>query len=171
MRVALAVAGIFAACCAGGATVALLTTASNGGSGTIGQAPPAPPGLNSVVKDGRFEFVVTSVECGHDTLGTLVRATAKGQYCVVDLSVTNTGTEAQTFTEGLQRALGPEGEAYSSDAGAGVIVNVGFTSLWSTVDPGATLTGKIVYDIPDEASIVKLELHDAIFSRGAVVTL
>lgn len=166
-RVLLVVAGLLAACCAGGATLALLSTAKPG-TATLG---PAPPGLNTVVKDGRFDFVVTSVSCGHQSLGTLVKVTAKGQYCVVDLSVTNTGTDGQTFTEGLQKALDAQGNEYGADSGAGVIVNMNLTTLWSVVNPGATITGKIVYDIPEDARIAKLELHDALFSGGVTVTV
>jgi hypothetical protein len=163
------VAGLFAACCAGGATVALLTTASPGGTGSLGEAP---PGLNAVVSDGQFEFVVTAVTCGHESIGTLVTLKpSRGQYCIVELTVKNNGREAQPFTDTLQRALDGQGAEFSADAGAGVVVNQGIGTLWSVIEPGDTMTGKIVYDIPKDSSIAKIELHHAIFSPGATVTL
>ena len=83
----------------------------------------------------------------------------------------NTGTEPQAFTDSLQRALDPQGAEFTADTGGRSGVNKGFGTLWSVIEPGATITGKIVYDIPEDATIAKIELHHAIFSRGATVTL
>jgi hypothetical protein len=169
IRVLLFVAGLFAACCAGGATIALLTTASPGGTGSLGEAP---PGINSVVSDGQFEFVVTAVTCGHESIGTLVKVKpSRGQYCIVDLTIKNTGSERQPFTDTLQRALDAQGAEFTADAGAGVVANNGLGTLWSVIEPGASMTGKIVYDLPKGSTIAKIELHHAIFSRGTTVTI
>jgi Domain of unknown function (DUF4352) len=168
LRVFLIVVGVFAACCAGGATLALITTAALEGKGTFGSAP---PGLNTPVEDGKFRFTVTSVSCGHDTVGSIVTRQAKGQYCIVELSVTNIGTKGQLLLDSVQKAVGSDGAVYGPDSTAGVIASSG-TSVWvNVVNPGNSVTGKIVFDIPDGASLAKLELHDSAFSTGTTVTL
>jgi Domain of unknown function (DUF4352) len=168
LRVFLIVVGVFAACCAGGATLALITTAALDGKGTFGSAP---PGLNTPVEDGKFRFTVTSVSCGHDTVGSIVTRQAHGQYCIVDLSVTNVGTKGQLLLDSVQKAIGSDGAVYGPDSTAGVIASSG-TSVWvNVVNPGSSVSGKIVFDIPDGASLAKLELHDSAFSTGTTVTL
>jgi hypothetical protein len=165
------VVGLFAACCAGGATLALLSSSAFRGMGTFGSTAPPPPGLNTPVRDGRFEFVVSSVACGQESVGTLVTKQAHGQYCVVDLTVRNIGTEKQLMLDGAQKAIGTDGTQYGADSGASVIASNGLSVSANLINPGNSVTGKIVYDLPDGASIAKLELHDSAFSSGTTVTL
>ena len=182
----LVLAGIVAACCGGGATIALISSAAVRNAVGISpdnQAepttpapttppPPAEPGLNTPVRDGKFEFVVTSVSCGHKSIGVgPVSAKAKGRFCLVDLSVENVGSSGQLLLDSVQRGFDSEGESYTPDSGAGVIANAGLSILISTIDPGRKVTGTIVFDVPNEVEITKLELHDSAFSRGATVTL
>jgi hypothetical protein len=41
----------------------------------------------------------------------------------------------------------------------------------NTINPGNAVTAKIIFDIPKSVKLVKLELHDSIFSGGVLVTL
>ncbi|HEX6871168.1 MAG TPA: DUF4352 domain-containing protein [Micromonosporaceae bacterium] len=189
------VAGVLAACLAGGATLVMLGSAAiksaladtedAGGPAPTAPAkprrttPPAPRkptggavGLNTPVRDGKFEFVVTSVSCGHDSVGnSLVHTEAKGQFCVVSLSVRNIGTESQTFTDLFQVAQDRAGNEYRADVTAGLIANSGAKALWTVIEPGDRVSGKIVYDLPDDETLATLELHDAILSGGATVNV
>src|SRR5690242_20673256 len=84
LRTFLIIVGVLAAVCAGGATLALLTSAAVHSALNPAPAPSAaattpapkpttkPPtptvraaGLNAPVRDGKFEFVVSAVSCGH----------------------------------------------------------------------------------------------------------
>jgi hypothetical protein len=198
----LVVAGVLAACCAAGATVALLSSAlvkdaipSAGQGGDTGQAGDGDgdggggrdgdgggdgdggegdsgPGLDTAVRDGAFEFVVSDVSCGHSSLGgSIINVKAQGQFCVVSLSVANIGTKARTFTDVFQKALDTDGTVYGADTGAGLIANEGGGVMWKVVNPGNKITGKIVYDIPADGHVATLELHDSVLSRGVLVTL
>jgi hypothetical protein len=164
------VAGVVAACCAGGATLVLLASALlKGATSSIG---PAPPGLNTAVRDGRFEFVVTSFSCHHEKVGrSIITKQAQGQYCLAALTVRNIGKDKQTFADSYQKALAPDGTIFGADTGAGLIVNENIAAAFNVINPGNQVTSKIVYDIPEEATIAKLELHDSPFSRGVTVTL
>ena len=182
----LVVAGVIAACCGGGATIALISSAAvRNAVGISTGNPPAPstpapttptqppePGLNTPVRDGKFEFVVTSVSCGHKSVGVgSVSAKAKGRFCLVDLSVENVASSGQLLLDSVQRGFDSEGESYTPDSGAGVIANAGLSILISTIDPGSKVTGTIVFDVPNGVEITKLELHDSLLSQGATVTL
>lgn len=181
LRVLLVLGLIFAAFVAGGIIVAVLNAASSNPPVTAPQggdtgpaepdAPPPPPGVGDSVADGPFEFVVNSVDCGRTSLGGLIKAEAKGQFCIVDLTVTNTGDESPAFSELWQRAYDADGNEYGTDAVAGAVVNQSLGSLWTSIPAGESMTGKIVYDIPADATLAKLELHHSPLSAGAVVTV
>lgn len=181
-RVVLIVLGsVFGVCCIastaatvvrGALTPKSSSSTPSGSTQVRGDAPPATPGLGQPVRDGQFEFVVQSVDCGQSTLDNgWLHAQAKGQFCVVGLSVTNIGHEARNFGDGLQRATGTNGERYAVDTGAGVVANGSGEAIWDVINPGISVTAKIVYDIPPGAAITALELHDGAFSRGVTVSV
>lgn len=189
--VAIVVGAALLACCAGGTTAVLVSgMLSQDGSATAGAAPgegsaarglpavndpasePEVPGLNDPVRDGQFEFTVLGVTCGHEAVGEQWwRREAQGEFCIVELSVRNIGTEARHFADGAQKAKGPEGNTYAADTGAGVIVNGSGDAVWHVINPGNAITAKIVYDVPPGATLASLELHDSVFSGGVTVEL
>ncbi|MGY0234833.1 DUF4352 domain-containing protein [Longispora urticae] len=126
--------------------------------------------LNAPARDGRFEFVVAKVDCGIPQIGQdFVIKKAQGQFCVVTLSVRNIGDTPQTFSVVNQHGWGPKGVYYDSDEVATAFANVE-QSLWmSRVNPGNSISGVIVFDIPTDAALRKLELHDAPSSGGVTV--
>ena len=164
--VLLVVAGVLAACCAGGATLALL------GSGLLQGGRTAPPGLNTPVRDGKFEFVVSRVRCGQPRVGPApFSRTAQGQYCLVDVTVRNIGQEGQTFADAYQRAYGPDGTKFGADSAAGVLANSSGAALFTLINPGNEVTGTIVFDIPKDTVLSKVELHDGPLSGGTAVSI
>jgi hypothetical protein len=167
LRTTLIVVGVVAAVCVV-ASVARLATAS-----ALNQQPVAnsQPGLGQAVRDGQFEFVVHTVTCGQSTLdnGILLHATAKGQFCVADLSARNIGMQARQFADGAQQAFGAQGQQYAADTGAGVVANGNGDAVWDVVNPGVSLDVKVVFDVPVGATIVRMVLHDSGLSRGVSV--
>lgn len=182
-RVAAFVVGLtLLACCAGGTTAAWVgaalkqaDNAANGGNelagnGSGGRTSPATPTLNQPVRDGKFEFVVTAVSCGHEELvNGFLRAQPQGRFCVVDMTVANIGTEPRHFADGNQRAYGPDGKQYAADTGAGVVANGNGDAWWNVINPGNSIAAKVVFDLPATATIDTLELHDALLSGGVKV--
>ena len=111
-----------------------------------------------------------SFSCGHTSVTTgWLHAEPKGQFCVAELRVTNVDTRPQRFADGNQRAFGPDRRQYAADTGAGVVANGNGDAIWNVVNPGNSLTAKVVYDIAPTATIETLELHDSAFSRGVTV--
>jgi predicted Ser/Thr protein kinase len=127
----------------------------------------APATMGAPAQDGAFSFVVTGLSCGQPVLG---QTEAQGQFCVVDLQVSNVGDEARTLDLGAQELLDDEGNVYSPDAGAAFGLDNAL-GLWTQINPGNDVAGAIVYDVPEDRPPARMELHDSPFSRGVLVDL
>jgi hypothetical protein len=150
------------------ALLVLLSVASNSRENG-GDAGPA--GLGDPVRDGQFEFVVRSVDCGARSVGEGIgRRPALEQFCLVALEVENTGREGRTFGGGQQYLFDDDGKRHDPDLDA--TVRLGDGHLLSThLNPGQRLAGTLVYDVPDPVALARVELHDGPFSGGTSVTL
>jgi len=154
------------------AIVKLATGGNNddngGGSGKSGGG--ATAGLNTPVRDGKFEFTVSGVQCGKTQVGNeVVNKTAQGQFCLVSMSVKNIGDKPQTFSDNYQKAKGTDGASYAADSEAGLYANENAQTFYTDVNPGNTVNGVVVFDVPPTATIATLELHDSAFSGGTTV--
>ena len=129
------------------------------------------PGLGDPVRDGQFQFVVRSVDCGAREVGEGVgRRPARDQFCLVALRVRNTGREGRTFGGGQQYLIDRDGKRHNPDLDA--TYRHGDRHLLSTqLNPGQRLEGTLVYDVPDPVALDRVELHDAPFSGGVSVEL
>jgi hypothetical protein len=159
-------------CCGGGIIAFALsggdnppTTSSSQGSSkqaaTIGQA----------VRDGQFEFTVTKVQCGVPKVGdSIMEKKAQGQYCLITVTVKNIGKEPRTLSDSSQRAFDAAGREFSTDE-AGMYVPNNDTVFINNINPGNSVTGVLVFDVPKDGKLVKLELHDSPLSGGIEVSL
>src|SRR5215218_6365931 len=152
-----------------GAAVVLLLLAVASNLADRSGEDPGPAGLGDPVRDGQFEFVVRAVDCGSRSVGEgFGHRTAVGQFCLVRFRVENTGTEGRTFGGGQQSLFDRDGNRHDPDLAA----TLGNGGEWSThLNPGQRLAGTLVYDLPEAAVPVRVELHDAPFSGGASVAL
>jgi eukaryotic-like serine/threonine-protein kinase len=153
------------------AVVVLVLVVANalGEAGRRDQAGPA--GVGEPVRDGQFEFVVRSVRCGVGSVGEgLGRKQPLEQFCLVALSVENTGGEGRAFGGGHQYLFDRAGKRHDPDLDA--TVRHGGGRLLSThLNPGQRLDGDLVYDVPDPIELARMELHDSPFSGGVGVEL
>jgi hypothetical protein len=128
------------------------------------------PGLGTAVRDGKFEFVGQSVSCGKKKVGTgSLKKTAHGQFCLVTVTVKNLGTVARIFDSSPEKAFNASGREYGADSAAGIYVNENGQPFLEQVRPGATVSGKLVFDLPKDQKIAKLEFHESTFSVGVAV--
>jgi len=148
---------VFGACGAG------KTASSNDGSSNNGGAEkPAAVGIGQAARDGKFEFVVSKMECGIGKIGDqYLNRTAQGQFCKVSVSVKNIGNEAKLFTDSNQFAFNAAGQKYEADSAAAIYLGQDSKSFLENINPGNAVNGVIIFDIPKDAKIVKLELHDS----------
>jgi len=173
---------MLAAGCA--ALVAFGTTGSGGGPRTADPSvavrdgdtaqsaePPAPvlSGLNTPVRDGKFEFVVTAVDSRVSRIGL---QNASGSYSVVTVAVRNISDEPKWFLPLGQRLVDTQGRQVDHNA---------IATMWQTtqrrygysfeLQPGQSATTQLVFDVPQDATPSQLELHDFMLSNGATVHL
>jgi hypothetical protein len=180
------VLGLMLICFAAGAIVVLLTipglrSAVGLGSGAdpttpLTQSPttpppPPPPGIGDAVRDTAIEFTVTSVECGHATVGEgIFTQRAAGQFCLVGVVMRNVGDVLAIVSDEHQWAVTADGERHRADHDGTVRANGSLFTSFVPVVPGDSVIGTVVFDIPTDAAITTLELHDNENSVGAVIT-
>ncbi|GLU47156.1 DUF4352 domain-containing protein [Nocardiopsis ansamitocini] len=82
----------------------------------------------------------------------------------------NTGGEAQYFDGSDQKLLDAEGTEYADDTTAGIYLE-DTDSFLNQVNPGNSVDVKVVFDIPEDVSPDRVELHGSMFSGGVTVGL
>ena len=95
---------------------------------------------------------------------------AQGQYCLVSVQVENIGEEAQSFFGSNQYLYDEEGRQFSADDEAAIYLE-NSQSLYEEINPGNSVQGTVVFDIPKNATPARIELHDSAFSGGVTVDL
>lgn len=125
------------------------------------------------VNDGKFEFTVSSVECGKVSVGSsqYLTKSPQGQYCLLNVSVKNIGDQAQSLISSNQYLLNASGQKYSADDTATIYNAPSGTSWYNDINPGNSVNGAIVFDIPKDQTPASVELHDSAFSNGVKVNL
>ena len=129
-------------------------------------------GIGDPVRDGKFEFVVKGVECGVKKVGSeFLEEKAQGQFCLVEMSVTNIGDEAQLFDAGSQKGVTDTGATVDADGTASLVVPENENSFLEEINPGNSIDVVVVYDIAKDQTLESLELYDSMFSGGVTVSL
>ena len=180
----LRIVGLMILCFAAGATIAMLASPglrsalgispSPQGSSSPSSSPtaPPPPGIGDPARDTTIEFRVTEVTCGHSTVGEgVLTRRAEGQYCVASFELRNVGSTLAILNVTDQFAVTAAGSRHRGDPEATAAANGVLFVLPLPVAPGDSATGKIVFDIPQDAALAMLELHDNEHSDGAVITV
>jgi Domain of unknown function (DUF4352) len=178
----LPIVGLMILCFAAGATIALLASPglrdafglspSPPGSSSPSPTEPPPPGIGDRVRDTAIEFRVTEVTCGHSTVGEgLLTRRAEGQYCVASFELRNVGSTLAILTVSDQFAVTADGSRQRGNPDATAAANGVIFVLPLPMAPGDSEVGKIVFDIPQDAALATLELHDNEHSDGAVITV
>lgn len=129
-------------------------------------------GMNEAVRDGKFQFTVTDMDCSKSTLGSeFLKQDAQGVFCVITVNVANIGKEAQSFDGSSQKVFDAKGVQYSNDSGAEFYANDSSTTFFEQINPGNQVNGRLVFDVPEGTKLTAMELHDSAFSGGVKVNL
>ncbi len=135
-------------------------------------APPKAAGIGTPVRDGKFQFTVTSVTNAKSVGDSVVGQTAQGQYAVAHITVTNISNVAQTMDDSAQYVYDSQGRKFSADSTADIYANGTANSVFLTqINPGNSVHGLIYFDLPTNDKAVSAELHDSAFSGGVTVSL
>ncbi len=130
--------------------------------------------IGTPVTDGKFEFTVKSIECGKASVGTNQYLTkeAQGQFCLLNVTVKNTGDAAQSLFSSNQKLLNSKDQQYSADDTATMYASSDGSGSWyNDINPGNSVEGTIVFDLPKDQTPLTAELHDSAFSSGVKISL
>lgn len=129
--------------------------------------------IGEAARDGKFEFTISSIECGKASVGTnpYLTKTAQGQYCLLNMTVKNIGNEAQSLFSSNQFVFNTSGQKYSADDVATTYAAPEGSTWYSNINPGNSVSGAVVFDIPKDQTPTTAELHDSTFSGGVKVKL
>ncbi|MDI6099214.1 DUF4352 domain-containing protein [Actinoplanes sp. NEAU-A12] len=121
---------------------------------------------------GDFAFDVTGLRCGVSAVGPSdLEQRAAGQFCLLDLRVTNNGGEPELLDSGAQRIHDTNGVAYAVADSAAVFLNDGDPTLLDEIEPGETVTGVLPFDLPLDARPGEATLRDGMSAPGVRVKL
>ncbi|MFI7519884.1 DUF4352 domain-containing protein [Micromonospora globbae] len=158
--------------CGAGATDNASSSSSDEGGAKGEEKAAKTAKIGQPARDGKFEFTVKSSKCGVSKVGTdLLGAKAQGQFCLITINVKNIGKESQMFDGSSQKAYSADGTEYSADGEAALYANKNADTFLNDINPGNQVTGVVVFDIPKNVKLAKLELHDSPFSGGVTVAL
>lgn len=128
--------------------------------------------VGQAAKDGKFEFIVNGVECGRPNVGSdFLTKAAQGQFCLLSVTVKNIGNEAQSLFSSNQYLLNEQGQKFSADDASTLYAAPDGASWYSDINPGNSVNGVIVFDLPKDQTPVSAQLHDSAFSNGVKVNL
>ena len=128
--------------------------------------------IGQPARDGKFDFTVNSIKCGQPNVGSdYLTKTAQGQYCLLYVKVTNIGNEKQSLFSSNQKLFDAANKQYSADDVATTYAGPQGSTWYSDVNPGNSVEGVIVFDLPKDVAPTMAELHDSAFSGGVKVEL
>lgn len=128
--------------------------------------------VGEAARDGKFEFTVKSIDCSQNTVGSeYLSKTAQGKYCQLAVTVKNIGNEAQTMFADNQKLLNSAGQEFSADSMASAYTAPQGGAWVNEINPGNSVDGIIVFDLPVDQTPSVAELHDSAYSGGVKVTL
>lgn len=128
--------------------------------------------MGQAATDGGLQFMVSGMKCGAKTVGgDLLGRQAKGEYCILDISVQNVGGGARKFATMPQKASDSTGAEYTADSVAGTYANTDQPKFLADIAPGDTVSGELVFDVAPGSKLTTVELHESMTSPGVRVPL
>ena len=147
------------------------------GTGERGAAAaPQAAKIGTAVRDGKFQFTITSISHAKSVGDTAdgLGDTAQGEYTILHVTVTNIGSQPQTLDDSSQYVYDASGRKYDASTNADIDLNSASGSdsvFFNDINPGNTVRGELAFDMPAGVKVVKAELHDSAFSGGVTVNL
>lgn len=104
-------------------------------------------GIGETVKIDDVDYLINNVEVTKQIGGEYVNTTANDTFLIIDISITNNKKESLSISDSCFKLLNGENE-YSTDS-TGAIYLEDNSIIFKELNPGVTLQGKIIFDIPE----------------------
>ena len=129
-------------------------------------------GIGTRVRDGTFEFVVTGVEHPGKTFTGKVgeRLTAKGEFVIVRVDVTNVGKQEERLGCSCQILFNAKGQEITPSPA--ILRTKDALKYVAFISPGDTVKGAaVLFDVAPGTKLLNIELHASASSPGVKVKL
>jgi hypothetical protein len=126
------------------------------------------------VTDKDLGFVVVDITTTKTLGNSFTKKDAQGTFQVITLKITNEGKETKTIDSSMFQLTDSEGRTFdrSVEGQSAKGFGEGNVDLFlQQVQPGLSVTGDIVFDIPDSAAGLQLIVKGSIFSSGKKIDL
>ncbi|HZK04558.1 MAG TPA: DUF4352 domain-containing protein [Actinomycetaceae bacterium] len=126
--------------------------------------------IGDTVEVGDFTVTVNGAETGISRVGNeYFGEVAQGQFVTVAVTVSNISDSAEYFHYSDQNLIDEQGREHSASTAASYLEAEDF--FLTKINPGNTVEGVLLYDIPADALPVGLELSGGFLSSDVVVSL
>ncbi|WP_431220140.1 DUF4352 domain-containing protein [Leifsonia xyli] len=168
-----AVAGLtLTGCSGGGAAGSGSGGATEPGHSAAAAPTPAGVGLNTPLTVGTFTYTATAMKDAGPTVGSApLTQTAQGTYIEVDFTIANAGNSAATFLSNYVKLKDATGKTYDADPTASLYASPNQQAWVAAINPGNTLTGPILFDVPAGTQPTSVLVSDNAFSGGKEIRL
>lgn len=127
-------------------------------------------GCNNPYNPPDFTITVEGVETGIPSVGNeYLGAKAQGQFVVVSASILNNGDKAETFFTDSMKIIDDQGRQHSYSTDAALYLEGSW--VLDKINPGNTLSGKFVFDIPADSVPTKVLLEGGFLGKDVEVAL
>lgn len=128
-------------------------------------------GVGDKVRVEGLQYQAHSVVCKIKRVGLKdFGRSAQGQFCRVDLTVTNLGKKSRFWDADTNvEAEDSRGREFSADGEAGIYGNKDGAGFLDEINPGNSVRAFVFFDLPKDAKLVKLEFTAGLFGDEAEI--
>lgn len=130
--------------------------------------------LNDTVSDKDLAFTATNVSTAKSLGNSYTKKEAQGTFYIVTLNVKNTGKETATIDSSMIKITDSQGRKFdrSIEGQTAKGLSQGKVDMFlQQVQPGLSVTGDIVFDLPDDATDLKLLVKGGLFGTEKQISL
>lgn len=131
-------------------------------------------GLNETVQDSDLAFTVLAVNKSKTLGNSFTQKTAQGMFYVVTVKIENKGNKTMTFDASMAKVKDDQGREFerSVDGQTAKGLSQGQVDLFlQQIQPSLSVTGDLVFDLPENLKNPILNLKGSLFSKGVGVKL
>lgn len=129
--------------------------------------------IGEVAKVGEVDYLINNVEVTKKIGSEYVNTTAQDTFLIIDISITNNEKGSLSVADTFFKLLNGENE-YSADSTGAIYLNDS-SIIFKELNPGVTLQGKIVFDVPESVAMAnetKLQVQTGVWgSEKDVISL
>lgn len=128
--------------------------------------------IGTYAKDKDFEFRVNSMKCGEKSVGgNYLHTEARGHFCRLNISLKSVSDKPKgIFTTSHQKVFDSQNREFEHDSIA-TLYAANNVSWYDRLNPGIEVSGDLLFDVPVDADLTRLEIKEQTFSKSIKLSL